>query len=66
MPGVSNSGAFTDNSESKLSLCSLYLVFGMALLAMSFNLVQEAATEKAKWIGRKLGILGDDSDEDDE
>ncbi|OQV25261.1 hypothetical protein BV898_00945 [Hypsibius exemplaris] len=65
VPGVSSSGDFTNNSEEKLTLCSLYLVFGMALLAMSFNLVQEAATEKAKWIGRKLGILGDESDEDD-
>ncbi|XP_055327893.1 uncharacterized protein LOC129581058 isoform X2 [Paramacrobiotus metropolitanus] len=66
VPGVSSSGRnVNSNSEEKLTLCSLYLVFGMALLAMSFNLVQEAATEKAKWIARKIGILSDDSEEED-
>ena len=66
MPGVSSNGvSSTQNSEEKLTLCSLYLVFGMALLAMSFNLVQEAVTEKAKWLARKIGILSDDSEEED-
>lgn len=37
--------------------CSLYLLFGIALLAMSFNLVQEEVIANVKDIARQIGIL---------
>lgn len=40
-----------------LLYCSLYLLFGIALLAMSFNLVQEEVIAHVKKIARNLGIL---------
>jgi hypothetical protein len=37
-----------ENVEISIALCSLYLLFGIALLAMSFNLVQEEVTNSVK------------------
>jgi len=45
------------SSREKLVLCTLWLAFGLSLLAMCFNLMQEEVKEKCKWIGRKLGLL---------
>ena len=53
-----------ENSQ-KLVLCALWLAFGLSLLAMCFNLMQEEVKEKCKWIGFKLGILRDSNDDDD-
>ena len=44
----------------KLVLCALWLVIGLSLLAMCFNLMQEEVKEKCKYIGQKLGLLKDD------
>ncbi len=49
-------------SNEKLVLCALWLAFGLSLLAMCFNLMQEEVKEKCKWIGRKLGLLRNDED----
>ena len=45
------------SSHEKLVLCALWLAFGLSLLAMCFNLMQEEVKEKCKRIGRKLGLL---------
>jgi len=47
-------------SHEKLVLCALWLAFGLSLLAMCFNLMQEEVKEKCKWLGRKLGLLKDE------
>ncbi len=44
-------------SHTKLVSCSLWLAFGLSLLAMCFNLMQEEVKEKSKRLGKKLGIL---------
>jgi len=49
-------------SSEKLVLCALWLAFGLSLLAMCFNLMQEEVKEKCKWIGQKLGLLKDAQD----
>lgn len=54
VPGVSSSD--WDKSE-KLVLCALYLILGLSLIAMCFNLVQEDVKAKCKWLGTKLGII---------
>ena len=50
------------SSHSKLVSCSLWLAFGLSLLAMCFNLMQEEVKEKCKWLGKKLGLLKDDNE----
>lgn len=48
------------NAEQGIALCSLYLLFGIALLAMSFNLVQEEVINNVKNVAKRLGILKED------
>ncbi|XP_015600293.1 uncharacterized protein LOC107270109 isoform X2 [Cephus cinctus] len=56
------------HAEKSIALCSLYLLFGIALLAMSFNLVQEEVINNVKSVAKRLGIIknNDDDDEDEE
>lgn len=54
-----------ENVEVSIALCSLYLLFGIALLAMSFNLVQEEVINSVKSVAKRLGIIKDEDDEDD-
>ncbi|XP_047098625.1 uncharacterized protein LOC124712373 [Schistocerca piceifrons] len=54
-----------ENAEIGIALCSLYLLFGIALLAMSFNLVQEEVIGNVKAVARRLGIIKDDDEDDD-
>lgn len=49
-------------SSEKLVLCALWLAFGLSLLAMCFNLMQEEVKEKCKWVGQKLGLLRDENE----
>lgn len=53
-----------ENVEVSIALCSLYLLFGIALLAMSFNLVQEEVINSVKSVAKRLGIIKEE-DEDD-
>jgi uncharacterized membrane protein len=46
-----------------IALCSLYLLFGISLLAMSFNLVQEQVISSVKRIASRLGIIREEDDE---
>lgn len=45
------------SSQEKLVLCSLYLIVGLALLAMCFDLMQEEARYVFRSFGKKLGLL---------
>lgn len=53
-----------EDSEISIALCSLYLLFGIALLAMSFNLVQEEVIANVKSVARRLGILKEEEYDD--
>jgi len=44
-------------SQEKLCLCSAYLICGLALLAMCFDLMQEEARNTFRRWGRQLGLL---------
>ena len=50
------------DSHEKLVLCALWLAFGLSLLAMCFNLMQEEVKEKCRWLGKKLGLLKDEGE----
>nr|XP_045592884.1 potassium channel subfamily K member 18-like isoform X2 [Procambarus clarkii] len=54
-----------EDQELSIALCSIYLLFGIALLAMSFNLVQEEVISYVKNIAKRLGILKDEEGDDD-
>jgi len=47
-------------SHQQLILCAFWLAFGLSLLAMCFNLMQEEVAENCKWLGRKIGLLKED------
>lgn len=55
-----------DRAAISIALCSLYLLFGISLLAMSFNLVQEEVIGKVKSVAKSLGIIKSNSDDDDD
>lgn len=48
---------------TSIALCSLYLLFGIALLAMSFNLVQEQVINAFKDLAIRLGIIPDEEEQ---
>nr|XP_022910380.1 uncharacterized protein LOC111421454 [Onthophagus taurus]XP_022910382.1 uncharacterized protein LOC111421454 [Onthophagus taurus] len=52
--------------KQNIAFCSLYLLFGIALLAMSFNLVQEEVIANVKKVAKTLGIIKPDDDDDDD
>ncbi|CAF1267011.1 unnamed protein product [Adineta steineri] len=45
--------------EGKLVICALYVLFGLSLMAMCFNLMQEEVRAKFRRLGNKLGIVDD-------
>lgn len=47
------------SSQEKLVLCSLYLICGLALLAMCFDLMQEEIRKKFRRCGQWLGLIED-------
>lgn len=54
------------NAEVSIALCSLYLLFGISLLAMSFNLVQEEVISNVKSVAKTLGIIKSEEDEEED
>ena len=46
--------------EVGIALCSLYLLFGMSLLVMTFNLVQQRVVDKVRRIALLMGIIKED------
>lgn len=58
VPGNSINDTDTQ-SELKLVGCSLYLLMGLSLIAMCFNLMQEEVTAKFRRLAVRLGIIDD-------
>lgn len=54
-----------EGTQEKLVICSLYLLIGMALIAMCFNLMQEEVIHKVRNCGRKIGVIRDRDEDDD-
>jgi len=58
VPGTTSRKTGDENGGNEMTvLCALYLVFGLALIAMCFDLIQEEAKNKFRRLGRRLGIL---------
>lgn len=45
--------------NTKFVLCSMYILIGMAVIAMCFNLMQQKVVQGVRSIGRKIGIIKD-------
>ena len=45
------------DSKGALILCSLYTIFGMALIAMSFNLLKDETTRILKTLAVTIGLV---------
>ncbi|KAG8182788.1 hypothetical protein JTE90_018661 [Oedothorax gibbosus] len=54
------------SGQAKLIICCLYLIMGLSIIAMSFNLVQEEVVIKCKNVARNMGLLKSDRDFDDD
>ena len=53
------------DGEVRIALTSFYLLFGIAMICMSFNLVQVQVIKTVKHMGKQLGIIKDDRYDDD-
>jgi len=60
VPGNSIKGSGNEG-QYVLVLLSLWLLFGLSLVVMSINLMQEEIFAKAKKLGVKLGLIDDPS-----
>ena len=62
VPGITSSST----SGLRFLLACLYILFGLAILAMCFDLIKEGIVDKFRWFATKLGIISDEDDEIDE
>ena len=53
------------DGEVRIALTSLYLLFGIAMICMAFNLVQVQVINNVENMGKQLGIIKDDRYDDD-
>ncbi|XP_013413585.1 histone-lysine N-methyltransferase, H3 lysine-79 specific [Lingula anatina] len=56
VPGTSIN---SDSAPEKLVFVSLYLLFGLAVIAMCFDLMQEEVRNHFRWLGMKIGLIED-------
>ncbi len=57
------------NRNTNLIIGAIYIFFGLAILAMCFDLMQEEIIAKFTWVGSKIGMVKkdeDDLDDDDD
>ncbi len=63
MPGQN----FSDpNGPIKLAAGCVYILIGLAVLGMAFDLMQEELIAKFTWFGKKIGLLETEEEEEDE
>jgi len=66
VPGFAGNIQGSTTAQFQMIGTAIYMVFGMALMSMAFNLIQEEMVGKFKWVGEKMGIVEADEDEEDE
>ncbi|XP_013775479.1 TWiK family of potassium channels protein 7-like [Limulus polyphemus] len=54
------------SSSLKMLACCLYVVFGMALVSMCINLMVEQLVEKARWLGKEIGLIKENPETDED
>lgn len=62
VPGTDDFSSF--QGQLMMVCAAVYMIFGMAIMSMAFNLIQEEIVSKFVWISEKLGLAKKDEDED--
>ena len=63
VPGDAVLNDSSQHGQAKLILACIYVLMGLAIVAMSINLVQEEIIEKFRQLAKDIGIIDDDDDE---
>ncbi len=58
--GGGEASGVSDLINPQFIFCTVYILLGMAVIAMCFNLMQEKVVQNITSFGKKLGIIGDD------
>lgn len=56
VPGTAVLDKDSPTSGFKMLVCICYILFGMALLSMCINLMQEQLVEKCRWLANEIGL----------
>ena len=62
VPGDAILNADSQDGQAKLLLAVIYVLMGLAVVAMTINLVQEEIIEKFRQLAIDIGIIDDDED----
>ena len=63
VPGDAVLNDDSEQGQAKLILACIYLLMGLAILAMSINLVQEEIVERIREFAKDMGLIDDGDDE---
>ncbi len=63
VPGDAVLNDKSEQGQAKLILACIYLLMGLAIVAMSINLVQEEIVEKIREFAKDIGLIEDHDDE---
>lgn len=63
MPGDAVLNADAENGQAKLLLAVVYVLMGLAIVAMTINLVQEEIIERFRQLAIDIGIVDDDEEQ---
>ena len=64
VPGDAVLNTDSEQGQAKLIIACIYVLMGLAVVAMSINLVQEEIVGKFRQIAQDMGIIDDDDDEE--
>ena len=65
VPGDSVMSVESTDGQYRLLCSVVYVLLGLAVLSMSFNLIQEEVVDFAIQLAKDCGVIDDDDDEDD-
>eukprot|EP00094_Tigriopus_californicus_P002496 TCALIF_02413-PA protein Name:"Similar to twk-18 TWiK family of potassium channels protein 18 (Caenorhabditis elegans)" AED:0.23 eAED:0.23 QI:0/0.33/0/0.5/1/1/4/0/893 len=63
VPGDAVLNDTSENGQAKLLIACIYVLMGLAVVAMSINLVQEEIMGKFRQLAKDMGIIDDDDDD---
>ena len=64
VPGDAVLNDDSEHGQAKLIIACIYVLMGLAVVAMSINLVQEEIIGKFRQLAKDMGIIDDDDDEE--
>ena len=64
VPGDAVLNVNAENGQAKLLLAVVYVLMGLAVVAMTINLVREEIIERFRQLAIDIGIIDDDENDD--